>query len=146
MKMCYAYLRMKRVILIFAVVCLTVSLSMWWWSSWSKAHTTSDVLELAKPGVSASWLASRIDSRYREGAFEAFLIVDIDLHNRVIVPTSSLTEANYEVWLFEGRNDAAIIVFDKAFGVKYVTDTALIPMSVSKEWSYLKWKNLGLVR
>ena len=137
----------KRLILIFtvAVVCLAISLSMCW-SGWSKAHTTAGVLEIAKPGVSASWLASRIDSRYREGAFEAFLVVDIDIHNRVIVPASSLTEANYEVWLFEGLNNAAIVVFDKAFGKQYVTDTAMVPISVSKEWSYLKWKTLGLLR
>lgn len=134
---------MKRVILIFAVS-LAILLSMWW-SGWSKAHTTAGVLELAKLGVSASWLASRIDSRYKEGAFEVFLVEDIDLENQVIVPATSLVEANYEVWLFEGRNDAAIIVFDKAFGVQYVTDTALVPMSVSKEWSYLKWRSLGLI-
>ncbi len=137
--------RMKRVIAIavVAAVCLIISLSMWW-SGPSKAHTTSGVLELAKPGVEASWLASRIDSRYREGAFEAFLVVDIDLPNRVIVPASSLTEANYEVWLFEGLNDAAIIVFDKAFGTQHVVVADLVPLSVSKEWSYLKWRNLGL--
>ena len=136
---------MKRLILIFtvAIVCLAIPLSMWW-SGWSKAHTTAGVLELAKPGVSASWLESRIDSRYREGAFEAFLVVDIDLHNRVIVPASSLTEANYEVWLFEGLNDAAIIVFDKAFGAQHVVVADRVPLSVSKEWSYLKWKTLGL--
>lgn len=136
---------MKRLILIFAVVCLAISFSMWQWSGWSKAHTTVGVLELAKPGVSASWLASRIDSRYKEGAFETFLVKDFDLHNLVIVPASSLVGANYEIWLFEGLNDATIIVFDKAFGAQEVVVSALVPLSVSKEWSYLKWRTLGLI-
>lgn len=128
---------MKKSLLVFAVL---LALVLGSGCGLGRIDTVNEILDYATPGMVAEDLKDKCDPAFLEGGFSAFLVSDVNLETMEIELAPRLLDAVYTVWVFEGMNNAAVVLLDKAFGAQTIIEVKRASLPSVLEWRMAKWE------